>query len=218
MLAGYMDFCMGVFLCVMISRMIFHTTPTFLCMFLCAVAALIPDFDIVWPIIIGQNPVGDHHQWLTHRPGFIVPVTATVGYLLAGKRGVWLAGTCVLWHLFHDTKGVLDGGGIAWLWPWSQKYWGFTGGADPETIRGTGITWMDINWNRLSNVGIAEVFLGTVAFVIAGYVRGRVYFAFAWAVIACVLICAIISWYPDLLHRRSFIYRFAMMAFLYVSR
>lgn len=102
-----------------------------------ALLAVVPDADLLGEIFKAKDLKGwDHHQTLTHKPIIMLPVFtvlgALVGFLLGNiflYAGIFFL--CVFWHYLHDTK-ELGGGGVAWFWPVSRKYWSFTSVELPE--------------------------------------------------------------------------------------
>lgn len=104
-----------------------------------ALLAVVPDVDLLADIFKAKDLKGwDHHQTPTHRPVIMLPAFTLLGALVGVLLGnIFLyAGIfflCVFWHYIHDTK-ELGGGGIAWFWPYSKKYWSFTSSQNPEEI------------------------------------------------------------------------------------
>lgn len=102
-----------------------------------ALLAIVPDVDLLGEIFKAKDLKGwDHHQTLTHRPIIMLPVFTVLGALVGFLSGniVLYASVfflCVFWHYIHDTK-EFGGGGIAWFWPYSKKYWSFTSVELPE--------------------------------------------------------------------------------------
>lgn len=130
MLAAYMDFAVGILIAAVVWVYGFHATPTFLTLFAGAILALLPDIDLVWPILRGQVQ-GDHHQLPTHFPLVMLTLVPLAAFVVSGRRGMILAFVCLAWHFIHDTR-EFGGGGIAWLWPFSSDYWSLSGSSTPS--------------------------------------------------------------------------------------
>ena len=83
-----------------------------------------PDIDLF--LAFFRKNASAHHEYLTHRPVVGIPFAVAIGWVLGGDFWAIAAGIGVCWHYLHDTDGFLglNGGGIAWCWPFSQKYWG----------------------------------------------------------------------------------------------
>ncbi len=83
-----------------------------------------PDIDLILAVVRKRET--EHHEYLTHRPIVGIPAAAALGWLAGGEFWAWCAGLGVFWHYCHDTEGFLGlaDNGIAWLWPFSRRYWG----------------------------------------------------------------------------------------------
>ena len=122
-LAGILDLAVGALIVHLLSE--YFVYP--LVWWQYAIGALLgasPDLDLFYAFW-SKTPNG-HHEFLTHRPIVGIPLAATIGWLLGGEFWAWCAGGGVFWHYLHDTKGFLClyDSGLAWLWPFSRKYWG----------------------------------------------------------------------------------------------
>jgi hypothetical protein len=140
------------------------------------VLALLPDFDLVWPIVrqllTGQNIAGNHHETLMHRPIALVPAATVIAYLIGGPYWALTACACVLWHYVHDTKGM-GGGGVAWLWPYSGDYWSPAGFAKSTPADVEHDAWIEKHWMRLSATSARELGVGLIALVAAIFIALR---------------------------------------------
>lgn len=129
------------------------------------ILGFLPDFDVIWPILIQDRPNGDHHQTLMHRPIFLLPIVAVTGWLVGGFFWSTTATLCVFWHYLHDTP-EFGGGGLAWFWPFSQKYWSILkGGISPErSIMAMSESehrkWLEEKWLQPSKISFREIGLG----------------------------------------------------------
>jgi hypothetical protein len=124
--AGILDLAAGLFIVHVLS--IFFAHP--LVWWQYAIGAFLgasPDIDLFYAFW-KKNATG-HHDYLTHRPIIGVTLAITLGWFWGGTFWAIAAGVGVFWHYLHDTDGFLglSGGGIAWLWPFSEKYLGMRG-------------------------------------------------------------------------------------------
>lgn len=130
LMAASLDVAMGMFI-VAIAHTLEGTTPTYLELALGSALATLPDFDIFIPIVTGSAIRRNHRHTPFHRPLFVLPPVACAAWLLGGWFAASWATVCVLWHFIHDTE-PLSKGGIAWLYPFSKKYWALRGTRDPD--------------------------------------------------------------------------------------
>jgi hypothetical protein len=156
-LAGYLDFCVGTLIAALVCAA-FGVHPTLLALALGGVLALLPDFDIVWPILT-DTLTHNHHHSLMHRPAFLVPVVACAGWLVAGALGAALAAACVLWHFVHDTPPFTLHNSVAWFWPLQKKL-----RREPTVGHHE---WLERYWLRVSTLLMVEVGAGTLALAAA---------------------------------------------------
>lgn len=168
-LAACMDFAMGI-LIVSILGSIFSVEIPLWVYVLGAFLAVLPDMDIILDVLKGSDLQGwDHHLTIMHRPTVILPTVAVIGAFLGFFLGSPLFYSlvfilCVFWHYLHDTKGF-GGGGIAWLWPVSRMYWGFSGGEIPEEVR-TREEPFYLEWIKPTALSVRE--LGFVVIILTG--------------------------------------------------
>lgn len=199
MLAAYMDFGVGILIAAHLWGHWLRQIPSFWNLLGGGVFALLPDFDIVVPILRGD--IGfDHHQLWTHFPAFMIPIGGVLGYFLGGWRVALLGSICVTWHFIHDSPPL--GGGIAWTWPLSREYFSLTGAHIPqppiETIRG-GIHAL---WGHANMFAAREILFGTLALSLAAVVlRSRFYMWLAGGIATCVWLAVAMLWYPQLFLR-----------------
>lgn len=134
--------------------------------------ALLPDFDVLLPIILKGSPTKEehHHETIMHRPAFLLPVAAMTGYLIGGNFWAITTVACVFWHFLHDSP-EFGGGGIAWFWPVSKKYWSIIGPFEPlprtSNREETHYSWLEEKWLRPTKTSAREVGIGTVALAMA---------------------------------------------------
>lgn len=124
--AATLDWVMGVFIVWALGQL----WPHELAWYHYALGALLgiaPDFDLLHQLLFLKKGEGltDHHDWLTHRPAFMLPLAAGLGYLLGGEFWAVVAALPIFAHYLHDTRG-LGGGGIGWLWPFSKMHYGLS--------------------------------------------------------------------------------------------
>jgi|GEM_PF-3563594 len=162
MLAAYMDFCVGVLIATLLWLYGFKERPALWLVCLGGVLALVPDFDIVWPILTRGSFV-DHHQLPTHFPLVMVPLAAVVAGVLGGGRFAVLAVLCLAWHFVHDSPPL--GGGIAWAAPFNFDYWSWSGQRVPP-IYPTHEAFMR-GWAAPSPLALSELVMGSVALGVA---------------------------------------------------
>lgn len=129
-----------------------------------ALFALLPDFDIVLPILKG-NIEGNHRLTLFHAPLLTLGIVAffgAIGSFYAGNI-FWLVCplVCVLWHYIHDTEGwFLGNGAIAWAWPYRKTTYTFKGPTILE--EGSHDEWLTTNWLKPASLSIKELGLGAL--------------------------------------------------------
>ncbi|MDP2630948.1 MAG: metal-dependent hydrolase [Candidatus Uhrbacteria bacterium] len=131
-LAGALDLAIGVLLVHLLSE--YFAYP--LVWWQYAIGALLgasPDVDLFYAFF--RKNASGHHEYLTHRPILGVPFAIFLGWMIGGEFWAIAAGLGAFWHYLHDTEGFLglSGGGIAWFWPFSKKYWGM-GGAKAQVV------------------------------------------------------------------------------------
>ena len=113
-----------------------------------AFCALLPDFDILLPIL-QENVVGNHKLTLLHAPSFVLGLAVILGGMgsLYADSFFWLACPvlCLLWHYLHDTGDWFFGSGaVAWGWPYTTTLYASTGARILETIPHT--VWIETEW------------------------------------------------------------------------
>lgn len=85
------------------------------------ILGIAPDVDIVYMFIRKGEVYTDHHQFISHRPTLGITSAVLIGWILGGAYWSVTAAVCMFWHYLHDTDGF-GGGGLAWLWPFSNYY------------------------------------------------------------------------------------------------
>ncbi len=164
-LAGSLDLCMGTliaaaaFSALGLEPQLWHLVAG-------AVLAVLPDFDILGPILLSREVKGNHHTTLLHRPLLIIPTVSPAAYALGGQAWGLVALLCVAWHYLHDTP-PLSQGGIAWLWPYDSRYWSLWGPKEPHMGHANHKEWLEQNWMALSPMLLTELSAGIVALVLA---------------------------------------------------
>lgn len=164
-LAGSLDLSMGALIAAA-TLSSFGIQPELWHLALGAVLAVLPDFDIVVPILSGREAQGNHHTTLMHRPVLIIPAAALVAYIAGGQAWGMVAFLCVSWHYLHDTP-PLGMGGIAWLWPLDHRYWSPWGPSEPALGGMTHHAWLKKYWLQLSPLSSMEIGAGLMALALA---------------------------------------------------
>jgi hypothetical protein len=154
-LAGFLDFCVGACVAVCILKYFGAPTPLWV-LPIGSLFALLPDFDIVYPILVGLDFKWNHHTTLMHRPIFLLPVAAIVAYGIAGPVWTLIAFVCVSWHYVHDSR-LLGGDHIDWLWPLRES----------PHLPGDPPRWLRLYWLRPSKKSVAEVCIGLLLLILA---------------------------------------------------
>lgn len=194
MLAGCLDFCTGILITIVLWQLLFKEQPTFGAMFAGGALALLPDIDLLWDILVTGAHTGDHHQLITHFPGFMLvvvpPVAGYVSWLWGNFwRGYTLAFCCLLWHFVHDTPG-----GIAWLWPLSNEYYGSS-----QWVRALAEGHVAKVWAQPSLLASFELVLSVVVLAVAAWRRrSRAYAALAAVIVVGVWGTTLYIWSPHL--------------------
>lgn len=164
-LAGFLDLCMGALIAsATLSALGVEPLPWHLA--LGAILAVLPDFDIIVPILTDQKGIESHHTTLMHRPLFLILLAALVAYALGGSAWALVAFLCVAWHFVHDTP-PLSPGGIAWLWPFDTRFVSVFGTEEPRTEALTHDEWISQYWLRPTVRSVSEIGAGLVALVLA---------------------------------------------------
>lgn len=113
--------------------------------------SVLPDFDLFWFYFVDDRAFHHHRYWV-HVPGFWLACGIVVLPLIRMFRPGWLAPAAVflvsiLVHLILDSVG----GGIMWLWPFSNHLFSLT------TVPATQSHWIlsfILHWSFLSEVVI----------------------------------------------------------------
>lgn len=148
----------------------YHTAAQrLLCYIMGATIAVLPDLDIVFMIVSRGHLDGNHHEALPHRPILMFPVVTLIVGFIGGSEWVVIAWLCLMWHYTHDTHPF--GGGLAWLWPFSNLYWSpVAPPLDPkDSVMATASRqweWMEQNIFRPTKHCIGETVASTVLFFI----------------------------------------------------
>lgn len=126
--AATLDWVMGVFLVWAVGQLWPHELAWYH-LALGAFLGILPDLDFIHRALFAKKGEGltDHHDSLMHRPAFMLPLAAGLGYLLGGEFWAVAVPAPIFAHYLHDTRG-LGGGGIGWLWPFSRKHYGISVG------------------------------------------------------------------------------------------
>lgn len=193
-LAGYLDMCVGLFLTLCVAYLL--NMPLSAGHYIGGMTlAVLPDFDLLFLYFIKRQTTGNHHELLSHRPLFTLPLATAIAYKLGGSFWGLLAGCALLWHFIHDTEGF-GGGGIAWIWPFSKKYYSLSGGKEPISSHAAAVLdfhkWLRDYWLWPSRQSLVETALGSLLFGIVLYLN----FGLLRALLSALLIPAstILAW------------------------
>lgn len=162
-MAAFMDVAVGALIAALVAKAM-GIEPSLVMLVVGSIFALLPDFDIVVPLLIKDNFGYDHHGTILHRPIIMVPMVAACTYILGGPYWGTAATLCVLWHYIHDTW-PLNVSGIAWFWPLSDKYVSPRGFDEPVDMPHT--QWRETYWHRPSLLSVWELSAGLAAVVVA---------------------------------------------------
>lgn len=195
-LAGFLDFAVGTFVVGVMTRVWeIEISPWLLV--IGGITAILPDFDIVWFLVSRGRPSGDHHQSVPHRPLVMVPIVGLLAFLIGGDFWSVAISVCLFWHYLHDTHGF-GGGGIAWFWPFSRKYWSLSGGEEPEKSEmarseSGHVEWINATWLRPSYVSVRDVIIASLLFgsalsVVVNIRTGVTEFIVVWLAVSCLWI------------------------------
>lgn len=165
-MAAFMDFGVGC-LIAELSFLSFNVTIPWQYIFIGGLLALIPDLDLVPSVLSGKSASFDHRQTLFHRPFVVLPLTVCVALLLGGVVWALVTLLCVLWHYLHDTNFVDTSYGIAWLWPFSNKYWSVWGSYISQSSMGHH-QWLEHFWLRPTFLSARELSVGLLCLITAG--------------------------------------------------
>jgi hypothetical protein len=170
-LAGSLDAAMGALIAAAALSAL-GVQPTLWHLAFGSLLAVLPDFDMLVPILLGREVRGNHHVTLMHRPLLIIPAAALAAYLIGGQAWSLVAFLCVSWHYLHDTP-PLGVSGIAWLWPIDYRYWSPRGPEEPHMAGYTHHAWLKKYWMRLSPTLCMEVGAGLMAITLALFIALR---------------------------------------------
>mgnify|MGYP003386273388 FL=1 len=162
---AYMDFGVGVAIAQTLSVLAAHPLPWWF-LPLGGMLALLPDFDILVPLIWRGAFNYNHHKTLLHRPLFMLPLVACFGWLWGGPFWAGAAFICVFWHYLHDTW-PLGVGGVAWVWPISDQYLTWRGFKEPVDMSHT--EWLKRYWLKPTLFSCWEIAVGTAALAWAAF-------------------------------------------------
>jgi len=192
-LAGFKDFGVGVLIATTLWLYRFREEPSFLILFAGAFFALLPDADIVVPIL-RREYASDHHQLLTHFPAFMLGLIVPALWCAFGKRIAVLAFTGLFWHFVHDSpplNGSWNVGGIAWFWPLSNAYWFFGWIPAPAEVGSAHKL-----WSTPSAFALWEMTAGTMALMLSSILlRSRVYTILGSVIVSGVWAATLMLWY-----------------------
>jgi hypothetical protein len=171
-MAAFMDFGIGA-LIGSVCAIAFGTQLSLGELTLSGVAAFLPDFDILLPLLLNKNPTYDHHETLMHTPLVMLMVATAVAALVGGALWAVIVFICVLWHYLHDTRmfGVVGGGGLAFLWPYSHQPWSPLGWEEREPFI-EHKKWLREVWLRQTDKSVKEIGVGTAALFFALWMSG----------------------------------------------
>jgi hypothetical protein len=157
-LAGYMDFAIGAWIATALTLFI-PTQLQWWYLLVGGILALLPDFDIILPILRESNKISGHHTTILHRPLFMILLATLVFWFIGGWYWGILAFVCVLWHFVHDIQG-----GIAWGWPVNKRLlYPFKKNVEHISHR----EWIEKFWLKPSALSVREISIGTAALVVA---------------------------------------------------
>lgn len=170
-LAGFLDLCVGALVASAALSALGHAVhPWHLA--LGAALAVLPDFDIILPILTDRRGIEGHHTTLMHRPLFLIPAASLAAYALGGGAWELVAFLCVAWHFAHDTP-PLSPGGIAWAWPFSAKFVSVFGAEEPHGGSIAHDEWIRRYWLRPSARSVSEIGAGAAALALALLIASR---------------------------------------------
>ncbi|MCI0558050.1 MAG: metal-dependent hydrolase [Nitrososphaera sp.] len=164
-LAAFEDFGTGALIAGIVS-ILFGSEASIWFLMYGGIAALLPDFDLIIPIL-RRKIVGNHHLTIMHRPLFVVPLATVVSLVLGGHFFGVTTFLCVLWHYVHDSPEC-GGSGIAWLWPFSDTTLSLRGTQIPVKghLSGHHDQWLK-KWCQPSVVSVREITIGSIGVIMA---------------------------------------------------
>ena len=155
-LAGYLDFCMGVLIAAACATLM-GQTPTLLLLLWGALFALLPDIDLLWPILRGRVRRDYNHRFSPmHMPPLVLGLVFAVLLCAFGPSSVWtiVALLGLLWHYAHDMPE-----GLVWFPPFTHLSTGVPRPVDHDK-------WLERTWCSFSLRGMSEVAGGTLLLVV----------------------------------------------------
>lgn len=163
-LAGFLDISAGILIVHILGIFFNKISIGAADYFLGAILAVLPDIDLVYLFLKKGKVEGNHHEIIAHRPLIMIPLMAGAEALLGSAFWSVAAALCLLWHYLHDTEGF-GGGGVAWLWPLSKKYYSPLRSCEPhESLAGalgSFHAWIKDTWLRPNKQSAIELALGS---------------------------------------------------------
>jgi hypothetical protein len=156
-MAGFLDFATGALIISLVAQIGFGFEVLLWYLPIGGILALLPDFDILWPILTGKKTRGNHHTTLMHRPSFLMILATVVAWLCGGSLFAITAFVCLLWHYLHDTWPLGDDH-IDWAWPFFER---------PHRTDITPGEWLEKYWLQPSKKSVAEIGFGAIFLSIA---------------------------------------------------
>lgn len=180
-LAAVQDFGVGIFIVALLASLCgVEILPAAL--LLGGVFALLPDFDVLPPILMGREVQHDHHTTLLHRPLFVLSVSGAGLFAIGGTFWALAGVICITYHYLHDTAWTRPAQtGISWGWPWSDQCWSWWG-AYQRPSHQPHYAWLKRYWLQPSYLSCFEIGVGLAA--ITG--TTLLYIGFIWYAIVIV--------------------------------
>ncbi|TSC96526.1 MAG: hypothetical protein Athens071426_481 [Parcubacteria group bacterium Athens0714_26] len=153
--------------------------------------SIAPDFDIIFLYLTDKK---SHHEFITHRPIIVLALVAGIGWFVENKFWSLLASILIFWHYLHDTEGFLGikENGIAWLWPFSKYYYGFSDGkivvkTSEERLKNASFKsalnqYLYPNYRSFMELGISSLLFCFICTQFIGY-KGMLLFPIFWIII-----------------------------------
>lgn len=165
-MAAFMDFGVGTLITSIVAYN-FGTILPWPYLFIGGLLALAPDMDMVPSVVWGKSPSFDHRQTIFHRPLFLILLISLIAWLLGGQMWLIISLLCITYHFLHDTNFTSNTYGIAWFWPFSNKYWNLNGSftAKPGMEHHF---WLKNFWLRPTTLSVREISTGLICLTIAG--------------------------------------------------
>jgi hypothetical protein len=194
-MAAFMDAAVGSLIAVLIALLLGHPLSWWEPFAIGAIFGLLPDFDILVPIIwtgiTGHKLKHQHHESVMHWPLVVLPAATVVVWYFFGEYWGVAAFFCIAMHYIHDMV-MMGYDGPGWFVRLHRTYWARRGAVEPADSDHK--HWIAVNWLRPSLLSVREIAIGDIALSMSiALVTGNPVLGITAYLV--LLICACIFWW-----------------------